>query len=98
MGHLRLVPSRTPWRNRPIGVREIRGRGRGAKTRTYLMSGIKVSAQMIALIPPIISSSDGASPLGDQIPFKTYRGDVPMVMSARARTMDTSKAHLCQSK
>ena len=45
---------------------------------TYFNSGISVMAHMIALIPPITSSLDGAGPLAAQIPFKTYKGDVPM--------------------
>lgn len=32
----------------------------------------------MALMPPMISSSDGTGPLIGQIPFKTYKGDVPM--------------------
>lgn len=44
---------------------------------TYFTSGTKVIAQIIAEIPPITSSSEGASPLDDQIPFRTYKGDVP---------------------
>ena len=45
---------------------------------TYLTSGINVMAQMIALIAPITSSFEGAGPSAAQIPFKTYKGDVPM--------------------
>ena len=35
-------------------------------------------AQIMALIPPIISSSDGTVPEVGHIPFSTYNGDVPM--------------------
>jgi hypothetical protein len=44
---------------------------------TYLTSGIRVIAQMIAEIPPITSSSGGASPEDGQMPLSTYRGEVP---------------------
>jgi hypothetical protein len=46
--------------------------------RTYLSKGRRVIAQIIALIPPMISSWDGKGPVLGQIPFRTYRGEVPM--------------------
>jgi hypothetical protein len=47
------------------------------KDLTYFMRGRRVRDQTIALTPPITSSFDGASLEGLQIPFKTYRGEVP---------------------
>jgi len=35
-------------------------------------------AHMIVLIPPITSSLGGVGPSAGQIPFKTYRGEVPI--------------------
>jgi hypothetical protein len=40
-------------------------------TLTYLINGIRVRDQMIALTPPIISSSGGTPPDAGQIPFST---------------------------
>ena len=54
------------------------GYNRGRSRRTYLSSGIKVSDQMMADMPPITSSLDGTGSPAGQIPFSTYRGDVPM--------------------
>ena len=45
---------------------------------TYLSNGNNVRDQMMALMPPMISSSEGTGPAAGQIPFKTYNGDVPM--------------------
>lgn len=42
------------------------------------MSGRIVNDQKMALTPPITSSWEGTGPVGDQMPFKTYKGDVPM--------------------
>ena len=50
---------------------------RGRKL-TYLQSGRRVKDQTIALTPPMISSLGGTGPDGDQIPFSTYKGEVPM--------------------
>lgn len=38
---------------------------------TYLIRGTSVKDQMIALIPPIMSSSEGAGPLEGQMPLRT---------------------------
>jgi hypothetical protein len=38
---------------------------------TYLRSGKRVSAQRMALIPPMTSSFEGAGPLADQMPLST---------------------------
>lgn len=40
-------------------------------TRTYFRSGRRVRDHTMAEIPPTISSSEGASPEDDQIPFST---------------------------
>jgi hypothetical protein len=40
-------------------------------TRTYFKSGRRVRDHTMAEIPPTISSSEGASPEDDQIPFST---------------------------
>lgn len=45
---------------------------------TYLRNGNRVRAQMMALIPPMMSSFEGTFPPLGQIPFKTYSGEVPM--------------------
>lgn len=59
--------------------------------RTYLTRGIRVMAQMMAEIPPITSSSDGASPLEGQIPFKTYSGEVPRCQRLSYLALNSSK-------
>jgi len=45
---------------------------------TYFKSGKRVKDQIIALMPPMISSSGGMSPDEGQIPLRTYSGEVPM--------------------
>lgn len=45
---------------------------------TYFNNGRRVSDQTMALMPPMTSSSDGTLPDAGQIPFRTYKGDVPM--------------------
>jgi len=47
-------------------------------SRTYLRRGNNVRDHIMALKPPMTSSVEGAGPLGGQIPFRTYKGDVPM--------------------
>lgn len=45
---------------------------------TYFNNGRNVMDHTIALIAPIASSFGGAGPSAGQIPFRTYRGEVPM--------------------
>ena len=45
---------------------------------TYFNSGNNDMDHTIALIPPITSSLEGAGSVAGQIPFKTYKGEVPM--------------------
>lgn len=52
--------------------------GKSGRRRTYLRRGSNVSAQRIALIPPITSSFEGTGPVAGQMPLRTYRGEVPM--------------------
>lgn len=37
-----------------------------------------VSAQMIQLMPPITSSSEGTGPVPGHMPLRVYKGDVPI--------------------
>lgn len=45
---------------------------------TYFSKGKSVRDHIMALIPPMTSSSEGTSPVLGQIPFKTYNGEVPI--------------------
>jgi len=47
-------------------------------TLTYFTNGKIVRAHIMALIPPMTSSLEGTSPVAGQIPFSTYKGEVPI--------------------
>lgn len=66
-------------RNEDLNEREVRTLVKyRAQLRTYLIKGSNVKAQMIALIPPMTSSAEGAGPVAGHKPFTVYSGDVPM--------------------
>lgn len=49
-----------------------------ADALTYFKNGNSVKDHTIALMPPITSSLGGAGLSAGQMPFRTYRGEVPM--------------------
>jgi hypothetical protein len=64
-----FVPNRRQikiWDNYVKGMQKF-----SPNRRTYLMSGNRVSDQIMTLIPPMMSSSGGVGPEDGQMPFKT---------------------------